>query len=129
MPHQYKMYAGAKLTIESGATLTVGRLNIYKHEGDWTDRATNQETGYGEGVPDTLYINRGDAKLTVKTGGHLVVTKAIGGDVYVNGGTVTTDGAATTLTTYEALRVTGSSLTAAMTEVDTITKTYNKITV
>ncbi len=114
MSNRYKMMAGAKLTVESDATLTVTELSVYNDE-DWTDTC---KTG------GNLYVNRGDALLTVK--GTLTATK-LAGDVYIQGGTVSATN--TSITTYEAIEVSGSSFLASLKSYATISQTYNPITV
>ena len=113
MNNRYKMMAGAKLTVESDASLTVTELSVYGDE-DWTD------TCAVSGCTPTIYTNRGDAILTVK--GTLSAT-TLAGDVYIQGGTVTATN--TSITTYEAIETSGLSLKSYA----TIANTYNAITV
>ena len=113
MNNRYKMMAGAKLTVESDASLTVTELTVYQ-DGNWTDACTISE--------GTKYVNRGDAILTVK--GALTAT-TLAGDVYISGGSVSVTN--TSITTYEATSISGSSFLASLKSYATISKTYNPI--
>ena len=110
------MLPGSKITIESDATANIGGLNVYASN-DWTD------TAYYDAGPYIPYpTDKGDAILTVK--GTLTVG-TIGGDVYVAGGTV--NATTKSITTYEAICISGSNILANLKNTATITNTYNEI--
>ena len=119
MSGKYKMLPGANVTVGNGATLSLGEMNIYKAgtnnaNGEWTDICTIGGEAYSYGY------NRicGNALLTVKNGGKLTATK-LGGNVVVETGgnaSATTKG----LTTYEANNVSGSLMTAYLSDKATI---------
>ena len=115
MNNRYKMMAGAKLTVESDASLTLTEMSVYGDE-DWTDTCAVSS------CEPTIYTSRGDAILTVK--GTLSAT-TLAGDVYIQGGTVTATNKS--ITTYEAINIKGSSFLASLKEYATIANTYNAI--
>ncbi|MBO5067829.1 MAG: hypothetical protein J6C62_05460, partial [Clostridia bacterium] len=100
MSYKYKLMPGHVFIVGSGATVTVGTLIVYTQESinnvPRTVSVTGSLTGtvYTHSVPAPYYkTDAGDAQCIIETGGTMIVSSAVGGQITVNGGTFTNNGA------------------------------------
>lgn len=91
-----KMMAGAKLLVSSGATLTLGDMVVYT---DYVDPSSDGHTAYPSAAAAASFVNSGTVTAT-KLAGRINTSAA--------GATLTAS--TTTITSYEHLNHSGSSL-------------------